>query len=166
MTILDRQSTRFQTILLLIIFTMLIAACGSSAQPAATETVPPTSAPTSPPVVEIELEIELPEGDAEVGFTRAIKYRCFACHVQELNGPQFDTAQDLPNIMERGNIRTADPAYEGSATTNQEYIIESILFTEIYLIPGEWEKAMPTYLGDIMTEQDLADVIAWMGTFE
>lgn len=153
-------------ILILIAFSMIIAACGTAAQPAAAEALPPTSAPTSPPVVEIALDIELPEADTEVGLSRAVKFRCFACHVQESDSPLFDSAEDLPRIMERGTVRIADPAYQGNATTNMEYIIESILLPEIHLYPGEWEKVMPTYFGDIMTEQDLADVIYWMGTFE
>ena len=145
---------------------MLIAACGSSAQPAATETVPPTSAPTSAPVVEIVLDIELPEGDADVGLNRAVKFRCFTCHVQESNGLPFDAVGNLPVIMERGEVRIADPAYQGNATTNHEYLLESILNTEVYIVPGDWENAMPTYLADIMTEQDLADVMLWLNTFE
>jgi hypothetical protein len=166
MTILKRHPARFQAIPLLLSLTLIIAACGQAAQPAATETPPPTSAPTSPPVVEIALDIDLPEADPEVGLNRAVKFRRFGCHVDLSNGLPFDSTEDLPSIMERGEVRIADPAYEGTASTNLEYIFESILLTEIYIVPGDWEKAMPTYLGDIMTDQDLADVIAWMNTFE
>jgi hypothetical protein len=166
MTIFNRFIARFRVLPLLLAFSFIVAACGQAAQPTATMTPPPTSAPTSTPVIEIALDFELPEADPEVGLNRAVKFRCFGCHVQNPNGLRFDSAEDLPSIMERGVQRIADPAYEGTASTNLEYIFESILLTEIYIVPGDWEKAMPTYLGDIMTEQDLADVIAWMSTFE
>ena len=81
-------------------------------------------------------------------------------------GPRFDSSVELPRIWERGEVRLADPAYEGNATTNWEYVIESTLLPEAYLVLGEWEEAMPTYYGDRVEHRDLADIIAWMATFE
>jgi hypothetical protein len=63
-------------------------------------------------------------------------------------------------------VRIADPDYDGGAATNWEYIIEAILLPEAYIVPGDWEEAMPTYYGDRVEDQDLADIIAWMATFE
>ena len=148
------------------LFSAVIAACSPAAPPATTEKPSSTSEPTSLPAVNINLEIDLPEGDPDVGLNRAVKFRCFACHVQESNGIPFDAVGNLPVIMERGEVRIADPAYQGNATTNHEYLLESILNTEVYIVPGDWENAMPTYFEDIMTEQDLADVINWMSTIK
>jgi hypothetical protein len=114
----------------------------------------------------VNLDIELPEGDAERGRTRAIQFRCAGCHNQGARGPRFDAAEGLPSIMERGEVRMADPAYEGTASTNREYIIESILLPEAHDIPGNWPEAMPTDYGDLLTEQDLADIFVWMSSFE
>ena len=154
----------------LFLFTFLLsavmAACSPAAPPATTEKPPSTIEPTSLPAVEINLEIDLPEGNPDVGLNRAVKFRCYTCHVQESTGPSFDSEEDLPNIMERGTARIADAGYQGNATTNLQYVIESILLPEIHLTPGEWEKVMPTYYGEIMTSQDLADVIIWMEAFE
>jgi hypothetical protein len=72
----------------------------------------------------------------------------------------------MPRILERGEVRMADPAYEGAASTNREYIVESILLPEVYAIPGNWPGTMPTDYGDLLTEQDLADIFVWMGSFE
>ncbi|MFN2126423.1 MAG: c-type cytochrome [Anaerolineales bacterium] len=155
-----------QDLLLIIAFSAFLVACSSGAQSVSTEESPLTTSPTLALVEETNLNIKLPDGDAEIGFNRAVKFRCFGCHVQEPMGPQFDSVEDLPHIMERGAIRIADPTYQGNATTNLEYIVESILVPEIYLVPGEWEDVMPTYFGEIMNEQDLADVIAWMETLK
>jgi len=129
-------------------------------------TLLPTSAPTSTPVIEIDLDIKLPEGNSERGRKIALKFTCIGCHVNNPNFIHFDSADNLPSIMEIGEVRIADPAYEGTATTNLEYILESILLTEIYIVPGDWEENMSPFLSDRMTDQDLADVIAWMSTFE
>jgi hypothetical protein len=75
-------------------------------------------------------------------------------------------AEGLPSIRERGELRIADPAYDGTASTNREYIIESVLLPEVYAIPGDWPEAMPTDFGDLITEQDLADIVVWLSTFE
>jgi len=72
----------------------------------------------------------------------------------------------LPVINERGEIRIADPAYQGIATDNQEYILESILYPDAYQVAGNWDEEMPIYLADIMTEQELADILAWINTLE
>jgi hypothetical protein len=85
--------------------------------------------------------------------------------------PRFESGDGLPKILERGEMRMADPAYEGSATTNEEYIIESIVLPDVYVIEGGRKDAvgevivMPAY-GDSMTAQDMADILLWLDTFE
>jgi mono/diheme cytochrome c family protein len=191
MAIYNRFIDRYRLLPLLLAFSFLVTACGQTAQPAATMTpaptaaqptatmtlpptaaqptptmtLAPTAAPTSTPVIKSALDIELPEGDSERGLSRAIQFRCAGCHGRAY-GPSFDAAEGLPSIMERGELRMADPAYEGSASTNREYIIESVLLPEVYAIPGNWPEPMPTDYGDLLTEQDLADIFAWMSSFE
>jgi hypothetical protein len=128
--------------------------------------LPPTSAPTSTPWPEIDLDIELPVGDPELGRKRASKYACYGCHVKNQKGPSFEAEEGLPRIVERGDVRIADPAYAGRASTNQEYILESILLPEIYIVSGDWEEQMEKYLRNRITEQELADILAWLDTFE
>ena len=165
----------------------LFTACGKAAQPTPTIipstpipptptseptfTPQPTSTPESTltPLPEIELNIELPEGDPEKGFLTAIRYGCQGCHANDdhpENGPRFVDTDDMPNIFERGEVRIADPDYQGQATTNFEYIIESILLPEAYFVPGEWPKAMSTFNINIITDQEIADITAWMETLE
>ena len=69
--------------------------------------------------------------------------------------------------MERGEIRMIDPDYIGNASTNLDYIVESILLPEVYIVhvEGATEEMSPS-IGKLLTEQDLADIIAWLNTFE
>jgi hypothetical protein len=115
---------------------------------------------------EVDLDIDVSEGDPELGGKRALKYGCYGCHVKNQVGPSFETAEGLPRIVERGDVRIADPDYAGRASTSQEYILESILLPEIYIVSGDWEEQMEKYLRNRITEPELADILAWLDTFE
>ena len=132
--------------------------------PTPTTIASPTIEPTETPAPEITLDIVLPEGDADSGEKRA-DAKCLGCH-EHPGFPQFTSSDDLPGIAERGELRLSDAGYEGNATNNQEYIIESILLPKVYLVPGEWRRSMPIFTLDEISEQDIADIIAWMNTIE
>ena len=170
---------RFGLLILSVVLSFMFTACTGVAQDTSNETtsssadqltatmtssLPPSHEATH--MIEYDLNPELPEGDSERGFTTAIRFRCYGCHIDAENGLHFDAVEDLPNIMERGEMHIADPAYEGNATSNLEYIMESIYLPEVYIVPGEWGEPMPVYLGQTMSEQDLANIFAWMRTFK
>ena len=137
---------------------------GTPAPPTDTP-APPTSSPT--PEISIDLQMEIAEGDPLRGRNTAIKYRCYGCHVDPGKyGPHFASSEELPRIMERGELRIADPAYEGSAATNRENIIESIFLPETYILPGEWEEAMLLTFHLRITDTELANIMAWLSTLE
>jgi hypothetical protein len=126
-----------------------------------------TPQPTATPFPEIELNMELPDGDPEKGYLTAVRYRCYGCHVEDAEyGPLFAASDELPNILERGEVRIADPEYQGRAASNYEYFIESILLPEAYFVAGEWPEAMSIYNISIIEDQELADILAWMETLE
>jgi cytochrome c2 len=117
----------------------------------------------------IDLAMELPQGDPLLGELTALNYRCTGCHDSGVyaneDGPEFASGEGMPPILERAELRLSDPAYSGSATTDQEYIIESILNPEAYIVSGDWRETMPVTFHEDLTAQDLADLIAWMETF-
>jgi hypothetical protein len=159
--------------------TATMAPASTPAPPTATMTLPPTAAPptatmtsapmaalTTAPVIEIDLDMELPEGDPDRSQSRVIQFGCVRCHNQGARGPDFGASAGLPSILERGELRIADPAYQGNASTNREYIIESIFLPEVYVVAGNWPEGMPTDFAERLTEQDLADIFLWLGSFE
>jgi mono/diheme cytochrome c family protein len=120
------------------------------------------------PVLEVDLGMSVEEGNPVRGRVTGSVYRCLACHAdEEVVGyaPPFASTEDLPPIMERGELRIADPAYEGQAASNQEYVLESIFMPGVYLVPGEWKDTMPYNFHDYITDEELADIMAWMKTF-
>jgi len=147
---------------------LIITACESIA-PTPTPTPTQTLLLTSTPFPEIDLDVELPDGNAEAGYLIAIRYRCHGCHVNEEHptyGPRFTSEGEMPFVLERGFLRLALSEYEGRATNNQEYMIESIFQPEAYNVPGEWKESMPTNFQQRMTDQELADILAWIATLE
>lgn len=136
----------------------------------------PTEIPTSTPeptketpteVLPTEVEVRpditfaLEEGDAERGRKLALKWRCFTCHVNEPVAPEFGEWQGLPPMAERADMRLADNAYTGFATTPQEYLIESIIDPSVYIVTGEWEYPMDETYSEDLSKEDLGDIIAW-----
>lgn len=129
-----------------------------------TETpLPPTNTPE--PETGIDLAMELPAGEWTKGILAISKYNCSSCHTTGAKGPKFSATDELPPIMERGEMRITDPAYTGNATTAREYIIESILSPAAYEVAGDWSKTMPDSVGEEIDEQELAHILAWLETF-
>lgn len=189
----DRFMNRLITLVVVLVLSISNTACGGAAQSTAMSVSLPTdvvvlSEPTQTPVptmtitpaatntpkatlsAEIDLKITLPSGDPERGFQiAASSFGCYGCHANDNfpdSGPRFVASEDLPFIMERGELRLALPEYEGKATTNMEYMIESIFLPEAYIVPGEWHDEMSPVYRLIMSDQDLADILAWIGTLD
>jgi hypothetical protein len=130
-----------------------------------TVTPEPTREPSPTPDIQMYLDLDLPEGNPIIGQTVAIRYLCRTCHFKEEHEPfiGFTAVNGLPPILERGEVRIADPDYTGKATSNLEYFFESIYLPELYIVEGEWVEAMPTTFNYRLTDaQDLADLIAWL----
>jgi mono/diheme cytochrome c family protein len=82
-------------------------------------------------------------------------YGCAACH-------QLDDA---------GAVGVVGPTLNGIATTSEtrlegytaeEYIIESIINTNAYIVEGYQENLMPQNFGDQMSEQELSDLVLYL----
>jgi hypothetical protein len=112
-----------------------------------------------------DISMALPEGDPERGGKLGLARNCINCHVQTEGVPRFGADGTLPAILDRAALRIDSPAYSGDATTPTEYLLESITDPRLYEVDGDWPHSMGDYYYDL-PEQDLADLIAWMLTFE
>lgn len=79
---------------------------------------------------------------------------CITCH-GGADSP-FRLAPDLAGIFERAASRV-----EGLSA--EEYVLQSILDPEAYLVPGYRAIMYPLY-GEALTEQDIADLVAYLQT--
>jgi hypothetical protein len=66
---------------------------------------------------------------------------------------------------ERGESRLEQEEYSGNATSAEEYLIESVVLPNVFLVDGYQENVMPANYGERLTAQDLADLLAYMLSF-
>jgi len=90
--------------------------------------------------------VPLVTGDESITeiFTKA---GCAVCHTV----PGIPGANGLvgPPLLlgSTGPARLADPAYRGQAKTVHEYVIESVIEPEVFVVPGYPAGTMPTWYG-------------------
>jgi mono/diheme cytochrome c family protein len=128
-----------------------------------------TAAPALPPgtAVGTDLTQALPDGDAANGKVLAEgTLGCAACHTLSTVGPAWAGDGTTPGIGTRAAARLDEPGYNGQATTADQYLLESIVDPNAYLVADYAANLMPGDFGGRLTPQDAADLIAYMLTFE
>jgi len=83
---------------------------------------------------------------------------CSGCHQQSSTGTGPQTDGTFTRVQ---NTRLQDPALAGY--TPEHYLVESILQPGNYVVPG-FNNVMLQGLGEQMSAQDLADIIAYLKT--
>jgi mono/diheme cytochrome c family protein len=83
---------------------------------------------------------------------------CLACHLAEANGVGPMTSGTWTRAV---SLHDGDPALEGYSP--EFYIVESILLPGNYVVSG-FSNAMQANLGNDMSAQDLADIVAYLQT--
>jgi len=121
-----------------------------------------TQQPSGPPVG-TDINAELPEGDAAHGETLATTQGCVGCHVSTTTGPAWMASAGQPGIGARAETRITQDDYTGSATTPEQYLFESIVDPAAHLV-DPYQDLMPKTYAEILTAQDVADLIAYMLT--
>lgn len=83
---------------------------------------------------------------------------CSGCHLGGAAAP--DTATQWANIHSQ---RLNEPQFAGY--TAEEYIVDSILYPDDYIVDGWNGGAMPTNFAEQLTLQDIADIIAYVASY-
>lgn len=110
----------------------------------------PTPVPLAPLVDE-----STPEGRGQAVFLQA---GCIACHT--ITGISSGTIGPvLDGLASRAGTRV-------SGMTAEEYIHQSIIDPSAYVVPGFADDLMPKNFGEILTEDQISDLIAFLMTLE
>ncbi|HMK09088.1 MAG TPA: cytochrome c [Anaerolineales bacterium] len=128
-----------------------------------------TAAPALPPGQEVGTDISqtLPAGDADNGKTLAEgPFGCAACHILSSVGPAWAGGGTAPGIGTRAAARIDEAGYNGAATSAEQYLLESIVDPNAYVVSGFQPGLMPGNFSGRLTPQDAADLIAYMLTFK
>jgi len=128
------------------------------------ETATLVEAPPIPegPIVGTEITKELPEGDQQSGETLATKLACTACHIDAPTGPYWLPNEENSAIGERAVIIIDEPNYTGNAVSAHQYLFESIVLPGSHIIDGFSDGVMPNTYANTLTDQEVADLIAYL----
>jgi len=125
--------------------------------------VPPTP---SGPVVGTDITKELPEGDPAAGEALATTLGCVACHIAAPTGPAWLAKDGEPGVGSHAATRITQPDYTGKATTPEQYLFESIVNPNIFVVSGFASGVMPQSYANSLTDQDMANLIAYLLTLK
>lgn len=120
----------------------------------------------SGPAVGTDIAVELPEGNPTNGEVLAASQGCVACHVSALVGPAWMPTDAESGIGSRAESRLEQADYTGSAATPEQYLIESIIRTNDFIVEGFPPNVMPDNYGENLSAQDLADLVAYLQSIE
>lgn len=126
------------------------------------EAAGPTPAPMTN-AMGTDMTTALPPGDAERGKTLTEgDLGCVGCHILAATGPAWLPSGDTPGIGDRAGVRYTQADYTGHATSAEQYLLESIVIPNAYVVSGFEANIMPGNYGGRLTVQDAADIIAYL----
>jgi mono/diheme cytochrome c family protein len=108
-----------------------------------------------------DITVSLPAGDAARGEATAAALGCAACHISTAAGPAWLPGAE-PGIGERAAQRFQAADYTGNAASAEQYLLESIVLPNAYIVSGFAAGVMPQTYGDTVTAEQTADMIAYL----
>jgi mono/diheme cytochrome c family protein len=119
--------------------------------------------PPSGDAIGTDITISLPPGDPDRGMALSEgALGCSSCHILTPVGPAWAPEASQPGIGERAADRIEGSDYTGEATTAEEYLIESVVLTDKYIVEGYQSGIMPGNFSERITVQEMADLVAYM----
>ncbi len=125
-----------------------------------------------------DITVALPAGDAARGEATAKSLGCPACHISvggaATIGPNWMASGD-PNgqgIGTRAGLRIGEGDYTGKATTAEQYLFESIVSPDAFIVPPASQHApsgqslMPHDYANKVSAEMMADLIAYLQTLK
>jgi len=102
-------------------------------------------------------------GDPAAGKQLYISQGCGGCHTIE--GVEGAAGQVCPNhthVATNAAQEIQSPEYNGQATTVAEYLRESIVNPNAYIVKGYQPDVMPQTYGQTLTDQQINDLVAFL----
>ena len=141
----------------------------------ANATAEPTVAITP---VGTDITVQLPTGDAAQGEALVTTLGCPACHISsggaDTVGPNWKptSANNNEGVATRAEKRFTAPDYKGQAKNAMQYLFESIVNPDAYIVPGNATYApggkslMPHDYATKISPEMMANVLAYLETIK
>jgi mono/diheme cytochrome c family protein len=122
---------------------------------------PPIAAGSATAITLLPEKIPLTTGEEPIAdiFIRA---GCPVCHT--IPGIPGAEGRVGPKLMlgTTGKQRLRDPAYRGQAKTVHDYVVESVLEPEQFIVPGYPNRTMPAWYGSKLSALALEKIAAYL----
>jgi mono/diheme cytochrome c family protein len=127
-----------------------------------------TEATPTGPGVGADITVELPAGDPARGEQLTVSLGCIACHVTATVGPPWMAGShpEGTGVGTRAGQHVTAADYTGAAANAAQYLFESIVQPNAFLVQGYAGGLMPATYGDTLTAQDVADIVAYLQTLQ
>ncbi len=110
-----------------------------------------------------DITAALPPGDPARGKSLSEgPMGCAGCHVLASVGPAWLPQPGQPGMGARAETRFKQPDYTGKATSAEQYLFESVVQPNAFVVSGFQPNIMPQNFGQRLTPQDLSDLIVYM----
>lgn len=109
------------------------------------------------------MALDLTGGNAENGSTLYTKYACAGCHSTP-GGAAYSFAPTAGTLTRVENVRLKDAALDGY--TPAQYLAESILYPNKYIVPGGTAGVMPQLFATQLSIEELRDILAYIETYK
>lgn len=111
-----------------------------------------------------DITIDLPPGNRFRGELLHEQLGCSACHIMEAIAPQWRSLEgaENPGMLAVAEARWQDPNYTGQATSGVEYLIESTVLPDVYVVDPYEIALMSVDYSKQLSKQDLADIVAFL----
>lgn len=152
------------TLIALLLAVTLLAACGGGGG-APTPTAPAGPAPEATPGEAIPPAggAGAVTGDPENGRQLFLAQGCGGCHVIEgVEGAVGEIGPDLTTIATVAQERVDDPNYTGTAETAAQYIRESIVDPNTFVVQGFQPNVMPQTFDETLADEQIDDLVAFL----
>jgi hypothetical protein len=142
----------------------LIEAWAESVDNAYRNVPTPKPLPSETEQIGTDITVELPAGNRFRGELLHDQLGCSGCHITDAVAPQWRTFDGIenPGLSEVAASRWQEPNYTGTATNGVEYLIESTVLPDIYVVDGYDIALMSVNYGKQISKQDMADIVAFL----
>lgn len=157
----DSSSRPTERVVVLVVISLVLSSALWNLRANDAPRTPPITAEAAPAIVLLPEKVPLTTGDEPIAdiFIRA---GCPVCHtIPGIPGANGQVGPTLA-LGTTGKQRLGDPAYGGKAKTVHDYVVESVLEPERFIVPGYPSRTMPTWYGSKLSALALEKIAAYL----
>ncbi len=122
------------------------------------------AATPAPVVAALPADDALAKGDPAKGQQVFASQACAACH--QVTGTEQPVCPNLSTIGTQAAEIIKEAGYKGQATSGSQYLYESIVKPNAYIVAGFNDGVMPNNFATTLSEEQIFDIVAYLNTLK